>query len=185
MRLSRGASGTAIHTRYHASIPRHNDKLPFDEDPTLPSKFAGKIFRQSWGCFDGVASSNDARPKTLEQSQIAQRLLLLLPASQCEIIDTWTVGGLRGTGSHDVAVHDVFVPRAYASGFLDTYVLPEPRYRIPAKQHPIRPQRHRALFVRLNGVQRSSTLTSPAKSGVSVLQMSVENGGTLIPGPIG
>jgi alkylation response protein AidB-like acyl-CoA dehydrogenase len=57
---------------------------------------------------------------------------MLLPASQCEIIDTWTVGGLRGTGSHDVAVQDVFVPIAFASGFFDDYVLPEPRYRIPA-----------------------------------------------------
>ena len=57
---------------------------------------------------------------------------MLLPASQCQIIDTWTVGGLRGTGSHDVAVRDVFVPIAFASGFFDTYVLPEPRYRIPA-----------------------------------------------------
>jgi len=57
---------------------------------------------------------------------------MLLPASQCEIIDTWTVGGLRGTGSHDVAVDDVFVPIAFASGFFDSYVLPEPRYRIPA-----------------------------------------------------
>jgi hypothetical protein len=26
----------------------------------------------------------------------------------------------------------VFVPIAYASGFFDSYVLPEPRYRIPA-----------------------------------------------------
>jgi alkylation response protein AidB-like acyl-CoA dehydrogenase len=57
---------------------------------------------------------------------------MLLPASQCEIIDTWTVGGLRGTGSHDVAVHDVFVPSAFGSGFFDPYVLPEPRYRTPA-----------------------------------------------------
>jgi alkylation response protein AidB-like acyl-CoA dehydrogenase len=56
---------------------------------------------------------------------------MLLPASQCEIIDTWTVGGLRGTGSHDVVVHDVFVPSAFGSGFFDSYVLPEPRYRIP------------------------------------------------------
>jgi alkylation response protein AidB-like acyl-CoA dehydrogenase len=29
-------------------------------------------------------------------------------------------------------VQDVFVPVAFASGFFDTYVLPEPRYRIPA-----------------------------------------------------
>ena len=57
---------------------------------------------------------------------------MLLPASQCEIIDTWTVGGLRGTGSHDVAVKDVFVATAFGSGFSDPYVLPEPRYRIPA-----------------------------------------------------
>jgi len=57
---------------------------------------------------------------------------MLLPASECEIIDTWTVGGLRGTGSHDVAVHDVFVPAAFGSGFFDPHVLPEPRYRIPA-----------------------------------------------------
>ena len=57
---------------------------------------------------------------------------MLVPANQCEIIDTWTVGGLRGTGSHDVAVHDVFVPSAFSSGYFDPYVLPEPRYRLPA-----------------------------------------------------
>lgn len=56
---------------------------------------------------------------------------LLLPATACEIIDTWTVGGLRGTGSHDVAVRDVFVPLDFASGFTDPHVLPQPRYRIP------------------------------------------------------
>jgi indole-3-acetate monooxygenase len=56
---------------------------------------------------------------------------MLLPAGDCEIIDTWTVGGLRGTGSHDVAVRDVFVSSAYGSGFTDPYLLPEPRYRIP------------------------------------------------------
>jgi alkylation response protein AidB-like acyl-CoA dehydrogenase len=56
---------------------------------------------------------------------------MLLPAEECEIIDTWTVGGLRGTGSHDVVVRDVFVPLDFGSGFTDPHVLPEPRYRIP------------------------------------------------------
>jgi alkylation response protein AidB-like acyl-CoA dehydrogenase len=56
---------------------------------------------------------------------------MLLPSETCEIIDTWNVGGLRGTGSHDVAVNDAFVPNSFGSGFFDPYVLPEPRYRIP------------------------------------------------------
>jgi len=56
---------------------------------------------------------------------------MLLPSTACEIIDTWTVGGLRGTGSHDVVVRDVLVPHAYGSGFTDPHVLTEPRYRIP------------------------------------------------------
>jgi indole-3-acetate monooxygenase len=60
-----------------------------------------------------------------------QSRFMLLPAASSEIIDTWTAGGLRGTGSHDVVVRDVFVPRAYGSAFTDSHVLPEPRYRIP------------------------------------------------------
>jgi len=56
---------------------------------------------------------------------------MLLRSESCEIIDNWNVGGLRGTGSHDVAVRDVFVPNSFGSGFFDPYVLPEPRYRIP------------------------------------------------------
>jgi indole-3-acetate monooxygenase len=56
---------------------------------------------------------------------------MLLPSTECEIIDTWTVGGLRGTGSHDVVVSDRFVPNSYGSAFTDPYVLPGPRYRIP------------------------------------------------------
>ena len=36
--------------------------------------------------------------------------VLLVPKGRYEILDTWHVGGLRGSGSHDVVMHDVFVP---------------------------------------------------------------------------
>ena len=35
-----------------------------------------------------------------------------LPIGACEILDTWHTTGLRGTGSHDWQVTDVFVPEA-------------------------------------------------------------------------
>jgi alkylation response protein AidB-like acyl-CoA dehydrogenase len=72
----------------------------------------------------------DGKPR-MTRTGTPESRFMLLPSEACEIIDTWNVGGLRGTGSHDVVVRDVFVPNSYGSGFTDPYVLPEPRYRIP------------------------------------------------------
>lgn len=56
---------------------------------------------------------------------------MLFPTAESEIIDTWTSGGLRGTGSHDVVARDVYVPAAFASYHDDPLTLPEPRYGCP------------------------------------------------------
>ncbi len=37
--------------------------------------------------------------------------LMIFPTDAVEIIDNWHVYGLRGTGSHDFQVHDLFVPQ--------------------------------------------------------------------------
>ena len=36
--------------------------------------------------------------------------MYVLPIDEAEVIDTWHIEGMVGTGSNDIAVHDVFVP---------------------------------------------------------------------------
>jgi len=49
-----------------------------------------------------------------EREEQAEVRMALFPASMVEIIDTWHVSGLRGTGSHDIAVTDALVPSDYS-----------------------------------------------------------------------
>ena len=85
---------------------------------------------------------------------------MIVPAAACEIIDTWNVGGLRGTGSHDVVVRDLFVPSDYGSGFTDPHVLAEHRYRIPPFSRVIPGLGAMAL-----GVARTAIETFSSKGG--------------------
>jgi alkylation response protein AidB-like acyl-CoA dehydrogenase len=56
-----------------------------------------------------------------------------LPLSQCEILDTWYTTGLRGTGSNDLAVRDVFVPEEHTFSFQDPQLVKRsgPLYAFP------------------------------------------------------
>jgi alkylation response protein AidB-like acyl-CoA dehydrogenase len=51
----------------------------------------------------------DGVPRMLAPGQPELRVLFV-PKGRYAILDTWHVGGLRGSGSHDVVVDDVFVP---------------------------------------------------------------------------
>ncbi len=57
--------------------------------------------------------------------------ILFFPAEDCEIIDTWHAAGLRGTGSHDYAVSDLFVPGTRSFSFREPPVQPGPLYALP------------------------------------------------------
>jgi alkylation response protein AidB-like acyl-CoA dehydrogenase len=51
----------------------------------------------------------DGVPRMLAPGQ-PDLCVLFVPKGSYQILDTWHVGGLRGSGSHDVVVDDVFVP---------------------------------------------------------------------------
>ena len=56
---------------------------------------------------------------------------VFLPSDAVEIIETWDSTGLRGTASHDYAVHEAFVPRVRSCWFQEPPVAAGPLYRMP------------------------------------------------------
>jgi alkylation response protein AidB-like acyl-CoA dehydrogenase len=79
-------------------------------------RFASNVGNCNWlmgGCivFDGD------RPRRLDGGRPDIRLALM-PASDVEVIDTWSVSGLRATGSHDIIVEGLAVPAARSASLI-------------------------------------------------------------------
>jgi indole-3-acetate monooxygenase len=92
--------------------------------------FASGIDHCDWlmgGCLEIV----DGSPRLLEGGRPDVRLTLF-PAGEVEVIDTWHVSGLRGTGSHDMAVEDLAVPAERTGSVISQQPLAAgPLYRFP------------------------------------------------------
>lgn len=92
--------------------------------------YGSGILHSDWvlgGCV--VADSEGPRrgPDGLPDARI-----VFFPTAAAEVIDTWQVGGLRGTGSHDYRVTDLFVPEDQAvSRAGDAPRFPGPLYALP------------------------------------------------------
>jgi 3-hydroxy-9,10-secoandrosta-1,3,5(10)-triene-9,17-dione monooxygenase len=67
--------------------------------------FSSGVDSAEWNMLASVVSSDD------EADGIEYRIFLL-PKAEYRIVDKWNATGLRGTGSNDVEVDDVFVPDA-------------------------------------------------------------------------
>jgi indole-3-acetate monooxygenase len=93
--------------------------------------FASGIRHSAWwnaGCLvvrDGGGDADASRPPAPEP------WLVFFPAADGELIENWDVGGLRGTGSHDYAVSELFVPQARAIPFDAAPRAPGALYRLP------------------------------------------------------
>ena len=67
----------------------------------------------------------------LENGQPEARYMFV-PVAEAERLDTWHVRGMRGTGTHHFAVHDVFVPAERTVASATAPLLePGPLYKIP------------------------------------------------------
>jgi 3-hydroxy-9,10-secoandrosta-1,3,5(10)-triene-9,17-dione monooxygenase len=70
------------------------------------------------------------------------RRIFVIPYSDYEIVDTWHVPGLKGTGSHDIVIADAFVPEYRTQKYSDNFrgygpglaLNTSPLYRLPFGQ---------------------------------------------------
>jgi len=90
--------------------------------------FASGIDHCAWWN-GGCVVYEDGAPRPTETGT-PQTVLVFFPATGGERIDTWDTGGLRGTGSHDYAVRDLFVPAERAFAFDASPRVPGLLYRL-------------------------------------------------------
>ena len=58
-------------------------------------------------CYDADWIASTAFVDGDQESEV----MIYFPRDNCEIVDTWDAMGMRGTGSNDISVRDVYVPR--------------------------------------------------------------------------
>jgi alkylation response protein AidB-like acyl-CoA dehydrogenase len=84
----------------------------------------------SWVAAHAQVFENDQL--RLDKNGLPETRYMLVPVAEAELLDTWRVRGMRGTGTHHFAVNDVFVPaeRTVLSATAPA-VETGPLYRIP------------------------------------------------------
>lgn len=62
----------------------------------------------------------------------APAIMAVFPAAEVEIVDSWNVVGMQGTGSHDLRLHDKFVAHEWTCARGAPGQIDEPLYRYPS-----------------------------------------------------
>lgn len=70
--------------------------------------FVSNCHDANW--YGATAIVMDGEQPRLRENGKPETIFSYMPMDECTIIETWAVMGMRGTGSDDVAVNDVFVP---------------------------------------------------------------------------
>jgi alkylation response protein AidB-like acyl-CoA dehydrogenase len=71
--------------------------------------FVSNCYDADWLAMTAKVMEGDQAHK--EDQGEPEMVMAYFPRAQCQVIDTWNVMGMRGTGSHDISVADVFVPK--------------------------------------------------------------------------
>jgi indole-3-acetate monooxygenase len=146
------ASIGTTYSRFAAFLPKATAQKIFVEDRAIlsgslvPNGKAAAVpggYRVTgrWAYGSGIQHSRwslgsctvlDNGAPRLNEDGTPETRTVFFPTGSAEVIDTWDAGGLRGTGSHDFRVDDLFVPHEHTVKELGgTPTCPSPFYSIP------------------------------------------------------
>lgn len=66
----------------------------------------------------GLANIYDGDEVRVGQDGLPTTLLTIFPAQDAKIVENWNTLGMRGTGSHDIAINDIFISEERAPIFV-------------------------------------------------------------------
>jgi 3-hydroxy-9,10-secoandrosta-1,3,5(10)-triene-9,17-dione monooxygenase len=112
--------------------------------PTGTAKLADGGFRISgrWKYASGCEHCEWAFLGGAVEGKPDDRRVFVIPQRDYEIVDTWHVPGLKGTGSHDIVIKDAFVPEYRTQKYSDNFIgfgrgltlNTSPLYKLPVGQ---------------------------------------------------
>ena len=123
-----------------------------------------------------IVTTDEGGQITLAEG-IPEMRMAYVPKGSYKILDTWYSGGLRGTGSHDIVVDDIFVPAELTFSLEDRDHIDRPLYRMPFRSNSGRlvcgdlfrncpcSNRHIARFGLFKGDSGSGAWTSRSAGG--------------------
>ncbi|QIK76696.1 3-hydroxy-9,10-secoandrosta-1,3,5(10)-triene-9,17-dione monooxygenase oxygenase subunit [Nocardioides piscis] len=106
--------GSDTSTRISSSYAPTGKAQVTDGGYTLSGKwsFSSGSAHATWVLLGGLVFNDDGN--------VVDFKTFMVPREQYEIVDVWNVVGLRGTGSNDIVVDDVFIPEAFTLSMSDT-----------------------------------------------------------------
>ncbi|MEQ8693239.1 MAG: acyl-CoA dehydrogenase family protein, partial [Pseudomonadales bacterium] len=118
------------------TTPPRAERVPEGVRVWGQSTFISGCHNANW-CFMAAPLMKGDEPELDEQGNPTFKLWFL-PRDQWEIVDTWDVAGLRGSGSHDVKADGALVPEKFIG--VDLFTLPakhdNPVFRMPVPRRP-------------------------------------------------
>lgn len=134
-----------VSATYLATLPVDTYAQIFGTDPD--TVFAGAMFppqpaksvpggyevRGQWPWGSGIMGADLAGAGIkVEDNDTKLPLIAIMPRDKVEVVDTWDTVGLAGTGSHDIKVDGVVVPREWTFVRGSTPTMEDRQFRYPS-----------------------------------------------------